>query len=71
MVLFSTDNVTFHEDGSLTVNLFEIKNDTDRSGFEAVNVPKRSISKVDPVVTLAAYITRTDSMRPVGNPGIY
>lgn len=67
MVLFSTDNVTFHDDGSLTVNLFGIKNDTDRSGFE-VKVPKGSIPKVDPVVTLAAYITRTDSIRPVGNP---
>lgn len=62
LVTFSKDRLQFHPDGSLTVVLFGIKNDTDRSGF-TVRIPKGSNVKTDPVSTLKTYIERTESVR--------
>ena len=52
------NQINFNADGSLTLKLFGIKNDSDRKGFE-VRVEKASTDKVDPVSILKAYITRS------------
>ena len=52
------NQVNFNADGSLTLKLFGIKNDSDRKGFE-IRVEKASTEKIDPVSTLRAYITRS------------
>lgn len=52
------DQIHFNTDGSLTLKMFGIKNDTDRKGFE-IRVEKSSIQKCDPVQTLKDYMTRT------------
>ena len=45
--MLSRDHIEFHEDGSLTVRLFGIKNDLSRSGFE-VRIPGAANPWVDP-----------------------
>jgi hypothetical protein len=65
-VVLSTDDVSFHEDGSLTLTLHGIKNDTTRSGFE-IDIPGHSDPVVDPVQTLRIYIERTDRFRHNGD----
>lgn len=55
---FSRDQLMFHEDGSLTVTFFGIKNDSSRTGFE-VRIPKSSSSRNDVVDTLKTYLNRT------------
>ena len=52
------NQVRFNQDGSLTLVLFGIKNDSDRKGFE-IRVEKSSDPKCDPVQTLKDYMTRT------------
>ena len=52
------DQVTFNENGTLTVNLFGIKNDLHRKGF-AVTVPPATNIAVDPVSCLAEYIGKS------------
>lgn len=61
-MVFSTNNLTFHEDGSLTLTFQGVKNDTDRSGFE-VCLPATLDVQTDPVSTLQTYITRTTEQR--------
>jgi hypothetical protein len=58
----TTDMVRFHEGGSMTLQFFGIKNDTDRSGFE-VQIPGSSLVKCDPVRSLSAYLQRTQKLR--------
>lgn len=66
-VLFTTDRLEFHEDGSMTVSFFGIKNDTDRKGFE-VRIPPHSNAKLDPVRTIQTYIDKTSHQRLPGGP---
>ena len=61
-MVFSTDNLTFNDDGSLTILFHGIKNDSDRSGFE-VNLPPAGDPMLDPVTTLQCYISATASQR--------
>ena len=63
-VIFSTDRIVFNDDGSATVTIFGVKNDTDRAGF-LVRLPKHEVEKLDPVKTLFDYICRTDKFRCV------
>ena len=49
--VFSTDQISFRQDGSATISLFGIKNDTSRAGFEE-RLPSHSNPKLDPVGTL-------------------
>ena len=58
----SIDQVSFHNDGSMTITFFGIKNDHDRSGFE-VRLPGVDNPKVDPVRCLKVYIERTTDIR--------
>ena len=62
------NRINFHSDGSVTIFMFGIKNDTNRSGFE-VRIPASINDKVDVVQTLKTYIHRTekdvDSQGPV------
>ena len=67
MVEFTTDQLVFNTDGSMTVNVFAVKNDTDRSGFE-VCIPAGSDYKTDPVATIKCYIDRTAGVRPCNYP---
>ena len=62
-IAFSTDQVTFHDDGSMTIVFFGIKNDGDRKGFE-VHLPAGSKAKLDPVACLRHYIAITEKDRP-------
>lgn len=61
------NNIVFHEDGSLSVTFFGIKNDTSRSGFE-VRVPRAQDHIVDPVVTIKDYIDRTAHLTSTTGP---
>lgn len=61
-VIFSTDQLVFNDDGSLTVQFFGIKNDSTRSGF-VVTIPAHSDKKLDPVLALRVYLDRTASQR--------
>lgn len=65
-VQFSTDNLSFNGDGSLTVIFYGIKNDYHRDGF-SVHVPPASDSRLDPVNSLRVYIEKTSIYR--GNSG--
>jgi len=65
-LVFSGDQVEFSENGA-TFTLFDIRNDTSRSGFE-VCIPRASVEKIDPIATLEAYIARTNSNRAVAGP---
>ena len=66
LVQFTTDQLVSHSDGSLTVFIFAVKNDTDRCGFE-VRIPAGSNSKTDPVPTIKCYIKRTIRCRGSNN----
>jgi hypothetical protein len=67
-VLFTTDQLKFHENGSLTITLFGIKNDTSRSGFD-VHVAPHSEPLLCPVKCLQDYVSVTQSLRdPVKKP---
>jgi hypothetical protein len=62
-LIFSTDNIVFHEDGSATVSLHGIKNDYKRDGFH-VRIDHTGGGKLDPVLSLKDYIKRTAHIRP-------
>jgi hypothetical protein len=66
-ILFTTDQVTFHKNGSMSITFFGIKNDAERTGFE-IKIPGGSCCKGDPVVALQCYIQRTGVHRPKGSP---
>ena len=66
-ILFTTDQVCFHNDGSLTLVLFGIKNDASRTGFE-IKIPGGSQPMVDPVACLWCYIDKTEPHRPPSKP---
>ena len=66
-LLFTTDQITFHDDGSVTVVFFGIKNDTSREGFE-VKLPPAGEPQVDHVAALKCYIQRTRKFRPDKKP---
>ena len=59
-IFLRRDQVLFHEDGSMTMVFFGIKNDTSRSGFE-VRIPGSVVAKLDPVRALRCYVQRTDN----------
>ena len=56
-LVFSTDNVTFENDGRVMAVFFGIKNDTDRSGIK-VSMPSEQPDKINPrsVQALLNYI---------------
>ena len=56
--ILKREQIQFNSDGSLTISLFQIKNDRDRTGFE-IRVEKASNIKYGPVKTLNDYIRRT------------
>ena len=64
---FTTDQITFNADGSMSLKFFGIKNDSDRSGFE-IKIPKALNCKADPVACLRCYIDRTAKQRPSSKP---
>ena len=61
-VPLSIKQLQFGGDGSLTLALFGIKNDTSRTGFE-IRIPASSEQHVDPVSCLKCYIDRTQHLR--------
>lgn len=61
-LLFTTDQVQFNDDGSMTIVFFGIKNDAHRRGFE-VCIPAASDSTVDPVSALQQYLLCTAHKR--------
>lgn len=63
----SRDNVRFHEDNSVTITFFGVKNDTARTGFE-VRIPPSEVSKTDPCCTLKAYMSRTSELTSRSGP---
>lgn len=57
-----TDSVIFKSDGSLSMVLHGIKNDTSRTGFE-IDIPPHSNPQLDPVDALKVYIDKTQKWR--------
>ena len=56
-------DITFEQDGTMTVCFHGIKNDTNRQGFE-VNIPQNAENpQCDPVDCLKVYIERTQKFR--------
>lgn len=68
--IMSVDQVTFNEDGSMTVMFFGIKNDYYREGF-SVHVQPCSVSKLDPVCALRCYIRKTSQNRQTVNGPLF
>ena len=57
------NDLEFHEDGSLTITFFAIKNDRTRTGFE-VRIPQNHEDEfTDPVSCLKTYISKTEQYR--------
>ena len=69
-MVLSTDQIEFNDDGSATINLFGIKNDTRREGFE-VHIDPTEECKLNPVLALKNYIDRTRTIRPVNNHAVF
>ena len=65
--IFTTDHLTFNQDGSLSVIFHGIKNDYDRDGYK-VNVPCASDNKLDPVGALKVYVDKTHDLRGQNGP---
>ena len=65
----TVDNVGFHDDKSMTIHFFGIKNDTSRSGFEVNIPPTNDNPRMDPVSCLKTYIDRTTEYRHWGGGG--
>ena len=63
----TTDQVLFHEDGSMSITLVGTKNDKDRKRFQ-VNIPGGSDGVCDPVRALKEYIKSTTEFRQKGGP---
>lgn len=59
-VVFKRSQLAFHDDGSLTIQLLGVKNDTQRTGFE-IRIPESKIPKANVVATLRTYMDRTAS----------
>ncbi len=59
---FSTDYLTFNEDGSVNVTVFAVKNDVGRKGFNVL-LPKHEDPLLDPVSCLKLYIEKSDMYR--------
>jgi len=64
---FTTDQIVFNDDGSLTVTFFGIKNDSTRTGFE-VRIPPSAEMTLDPVRCLKDYLRVTTASRVKGGP---
>ena len=65
-MVFSTDQLTFHDDGSLSVVFFGTKTDSTREGF-VVKIPPGGIPQLDPIVATKCYINRTENLRASTN----
>ena len=61
--VFSTDRVIFKGDGSVSLTIMGVKNDTFREGF-LIHLPGISDTKLCRVQCLKSYIHRTESIRP-------
>ena len=61
-VVLSVDDIQFHENGSMTIVFWGIKNDTNRQGFE-ISIPPSSDKVMDPVCCLRVYIDKTAKFR--------
>ena len=57
---FFRDQINFNNDGSMTVQLFGIKNDSSKTGFE-IRISGSKDKTIDPVVCLKHYFLRTES----------
>ncbi|KAK6165446.1 hypothetical protein SNE40_022373 [Patella caerulea] len=66
-ILLTRNNVIFHSDKSMSITLFGIKNDTNRSGFK-IRIPKSDSVKCCPVDTLRIYLEKTSDLKVEGNP---
>lgn len=64
---FKCSQLRQESNGTLTIWLHGIKNDTKRDGFQ-VNIPPASDPIMDPIQTLWTYIQRTDNIRPHDRP---
>ncbi|XP_053404917.1 uncharacterized protein LOC128558753 [Mercenaria mercenaria] len=62
-IVLSLTDVTFEEDGHLTINFWGIKNDTNRQGFR-VSVPSNSDTLMDLATCLQEYVTHHDILGP-------
>ena len=62
-IIFSTKDVCFLEDGSLSIQYHGTKNDTDRAGF-VVTVGPAQDPTMDPVSCLKTYMSLTQDIRP-------
>ena len=60
-ILITQEQLTFHSDGSHTVRLLGIKNDTSRSGME-VTIPPGDVVKLDPIQSLKEYVAKMASV---------
>ena len=64
--MFTTDHVTFHDDGSATFMFLGVKNDLHRSGFK-ITLQPHSDHMLDGVSAIRCYIDRTQSIRQMCN----
>ncbi|XP_066963207.1 integrase/recombinase xerD homolog [Macrobrachium rosenbergii] len=64
--MFSRDQVTFNDNGTMTMVIHGNKNDTKRHGF-VIEIPPASNENICPVRTLREYINRTETL--VNNKG--
>jgi len=61
-MIFSKEQIEFHDNGELTVSFHSIKNDTSRDGFK-VTIPPCPDRKLDVASALLCYMTRTACIR--------
>jgi hypothetical protein len=61
-MIFSLDQVNFLDNGTLSIQLFGIKNDTHRKGY-VVTIPPAENKHVDPVDCLKVYIDKSQPHR--------
>jgi hypothetical protein len=66
-VCLKANQIQFNADGSVTLTLFGIKNDANRTGFE-IRITKSERVKIDPVRCLKDYMDRTKSCRGPDGP---
>lgn len=69
-LVFSTDQISFHSDGSASIALHGIKNDYKRDGF-IIHVDHTDGGRLDPVQALKDYILRTEHIRPLGTKPVF
>lgn len=69
-IVFRKEQVTFLDNGSIELNLFGVKNDRQRTGFQ-ITVRPINEAKLCPVKTLREYLQRTDKFRSNENSAVF